>query len=150
MNPIVSGIYQHFPALGHKHFRRFFYAQLISLVGPALAGNSLVQTLVSDKYRGRVMGLYIFLWAGLGTFGSYVVGHMAERLGISVTLISNAAICLLAVLIVRSRILATAREIRVHVHTPEGASEDAALAPEAAPLPNIAPTAISFERQDAS
>jgi MFS family permease len=33
MNSLVSGIYQRFPALSHRHYRGFFYAQLVSLIG---------------------------------------------------------------------------------------------------------------------
>jgi MFS family permease len=113
-----------------------------------VAQNSLVQTLVSDRYRGRVMGLYMFLWAGLGTFGSYVVGQMAEMLhGVSATLAINAVICLGAVLLVRSRIMAAGRQIGPHA---PAVSEEAVESPEVLPLRSASPPAITIEPQDAS
>jgi len=135
-----------------------YFAGMFAIFGIGLglttlhvAQNSLVQTLVSDRYRGRVMGLYMFLWAGLGTFGSYVVGQMAEMLhGVSATLAINAAICLGAVLLVRSRIMAAGRQIAPHAHAPAGVAEQTVEAPEVLPLRSASPPAITLEQQDAS
>ena len=42
--------------------------------------NAVIQSTVSDEYRGRVAGLYILTW-GLFPFGSLSAGFLAERLG---------------------------------------------------------------------
>ena len=42
--------------------------------------NAIIQSAVSDEYRGRVTGLYMLTW-GLFPFGSLVAGFLAERLG---------------------------------------------------------------------
>ena len=42
--------------------------------------NAIIQSTVSDEYRGRVTGLYMLTW-GLFPFGSLVAGFLAERLG---------------------------------------------------------------------
>ena len=42
--------------------------------------NAVIQSTVSDEYRGRVAGLYILTW-GLFPFGSLGAGYLAERLG---------------------------------------------------------------------
>lgn len=76
-----------------------------------VSGNALVQSLVGDEYRGRVMGLYMFLYVGFGPFGNYFIGHMAEWLGLSLPLFINAAICLAAVLLVSGRILGCREEL---------------------------------------
>ena len=70
-----------------------------------VAGNSLVQTLVPDEYRGRIMGLYAFLFIGLAPLGSILVGTVAHWLGSTVALIINASVCLIAILLLRSSVL---------------------------------------------
>ena len=42
--------------------------------------SAVIQSTVSDEYRGRVAGLYILTW-GLFPFGSLGAGLLAERLG---------------------------------------------------------------------
>jgi predicted MFS family arabinose efflux permease len=56
--------------------------------------NALVQTLVSDEYRGRVMSLYTLTFFGLTTIGSPLAGQAAELVGESVVVISSAVILL--------------------------------------------------------
>jgi len=48
--------------------------------------NTLVQTLVDDDKRGRVMSIYMMAFIGMGTFGSLLVGAMASKLGAPVTI----------------------------------------------------------------
>ena len=43
--------------------------------------NSLVQTLVPDKLRGRVMGVYTLTFFGLLPVGSLLMGMLAEHFG---------------------------------------------------------------------
>ena len=42
--------------------------------------NAIIQSTVSDEYRGRVTGLYMLTW-GLFPFGSLIAGFLAEQLG---------------------------------------------------------------------
>ena len=63
----------------------------LSLVLLALAGcamilnnaltNTLLQTLVPDELRGRVMGFYSFVFVGLAPLGALQAGTLAERYG---------------------------------------------------------------------
>jgi MFS family permease len=69
---------------------RHFEAALIllSLVGLAqivfLAScNTTLQLVVPDRMRGRIMGLYAFVLAGVTPLGSLLVGTIAEWLGVS-------------------------------------------------------------------
>jgi MFS family permease len=54
--------------------------------------NSLVQTLVEDELRGRVMGLYTLTFFGMAPLGSMLVGFTASRLSEPVTLMITAGI----------------------------------------------------------
>lgn len=57
----------------------------------ATQNGTLVQTIVADAYRGRVMALYSLLW-GLTPIGGLEAGELASRLGLRATLTINGAI----------------------------------------------------------
>jgi predicted MFS family arabinose efflux permease len=61
------------------------------------ASNTLVQLGVEDAFRGRVMSLYTLMQQGTATFGSLVLGVVAERYGTPLALAGGAALCLAAV-----------------------------------------------------
>ncbi len=54
---------------------------------------TLIQSLVDDSKRGRVMSLFQVCWAGLVPFGSMVMGLLAEPLGTPATLVGSASVC---------------------------------------------------------
>jgi MFS family permease len=54
--------------------------------------NTLLQTRVSDEYRGRVMGLYTITFFGFAPFGNLLIGYLGERLGLGIAMASF-AIC---------------------------------------------------------
>ena len=45
------------------------------------ASNTILQTMVEDDMRGRVMALYFVALQGLGPFGSLLSGSLASRIG---------------------------------------------------------------------
>ncbi len=47
------------------------------------SGNTVIQTLVEDDKRGRVMALFSFALLGTAPFGSLWMGWLAQRLGLS-------------------------------------------------------------------
>jgi len=61
------------------------------------ASNTLVQLNVDDTHRGRVMSLYTLMHQGTATFGSLVLGLIADQAGTPVALLSGALLCLVAV-----------------------------------------------------
>ncbi len=62
--------------------------------------NSLVQTLVPDNLRGRVMGIYTLTFFGLLPIGSLLMGTLAEHFGESeAILVSSVVTFVIAVLI---------------------------------------------------
>jgi membrane associated rhomboid family serine protease len=46
--------------------------------------NTTLQLVTPDALRGRVMGLYALVFAGMTPFGSLLVGAIAEHLGVQV------------------------------------------------------------------
>jgi MFS family permease len=57
--------------------------------------NTLLQTNVDDKMRGRVMGLYTLTFFGFAPFGNLAIGTLAERWEMSLTLLLSAACALI-------------------------------------------------------
>ena len=51
-----------------------------------------IQLRAPDELRGRVMGLYTWVWGGAFPFGSFVVGTVSERHGVSAALLLNGAL----------------------------------------------------------
>ena len=59
------------------------------------AGNTIVQTIVEDDKRGRVMSLYTMSFLGITPFGSLLGGSLADRIGATPTLIIAGSACIL-------------------------------------------------------
>ena len=59
------------------------------------ATNTLIQSMVPDQLRGRVMSLYSMMFLGMSPFGSLLAGALADRIGAPVTMaIGGLASCL--------------------------------------------------------
>ena len=115
------------------------FAVGLGLVTLHTSSNALIQSIVPDHIRGRIMGLYSFLFIGMMPFGNFFIGSTAHYAGAQVThvikflidilrlgkfvsgplpeisgsrvaLVINAMVCLVAVLLLRRRIL-TARQV---------------------------------------
>jgi len=69
---------------------------LIWIVG---ATNTLLQTIVEDDKRARVMSLYTIAFIGMVPFGSLLAGTLAKYLGVSYALLVNALTCLAGTLV---------------------------------------------------
>jgi MFS family permease len=54
--------------------------------------NALVQTLVSDELRGRVMGVYTVSFFGLMPVGALIMGTLAEHFGSVAAIITGGLI----------------------------------------------------------
>jgi len=55
------------------------------------ASNTIIQTLVDEDKRGRVMSYYTMAFMGMAPFGSLLAGTMAHAIGAPVTVIVNGA-----------------------------------------------------------
>jgi MFS family permease len=59
------------------------------------SSNTIVQTIVDDDKRGRVMSFFMMAFLGTAPFGSLLAGSMAERFGAPRTLLFGGACCLI-------------------------------------------------------
>lgn len=57
--------------------------------------NTLLQTIVDEDKRGRVMSFYVMAFIGTAPFGSLLAGSVAERLGAPTTLILGGIGCII-------------------------------------------------------
>jgi MFS family permease len=73
------------------------------------SGNTLLQTIVDEDKRGRVMSFYTMAFFGTAPLGSLMAGALAERIGASATLFLGGLVCLGAAAIF-SRALPRLRE----------------------------------------
>lgn len=75
---------------------------LLALAGCAMIvnnalTNTLLQTLVPDHLRGRVMGFYSFVFVGMAPLGAFQAGVFAERIGTPWAVAAGGLVCALAV-----------------------------------------------------
>lgn len=65
--------------------------------------NTLVQSAISDRFRGRVMSLYVLMFLGPLPFGNLLAGRLAEALGVIPTMRLGAGISLGISLVILAR-----------------------------------------------
>ena len=86
---------------------------LLSLIALALVGwgsvtamaitNTLLQTIVSDEFRGRVMSVFMFTFAGILPFGNLFSGALAHIWGVAQAIATGGVICGIAFVIINMR-----------------------------------------------
>lgn len=69
-----------------------------SILVISVAVNIILQTIVDDDKRGRVMSLYTAAFLGVVPFGGLIAGVLADHLGVTNTLLAGGIICVLAAL----------------------------------------------------
>jgi MFS family permease len=93
--------------------------------------NTVLQTIVDDDKRGRVMSMYAMAYVGMSPFGSLVQGALASRIGVSWTFAVGGAITLCAVAFFAARLPAL-REVIRPIYERMGILEEVASGIEAA------------------
>ncbi|MEO8257445.1 MAG: MFS transporter [Acidobacteriota bacterium] len=58
------------------------------------SSNTVIQTIVDDEKRGRVMGFYMMAFLGTAPFGSLIAGWLSSRIGAEHTLLAGGVCCL--------------------------------------------------------
>ena len=92
------------------------------MISQMASSNTLIQSLVPDRVRGRVMALYTMMFMGMAPFGALLAGAAAERWGAPATLAAGGATALAGALALASRIprlRAEARAMIVALDPPE-------------------------------
>ncbi len=62
------------------------------------ASNTVIQTLVREDMRGRVMAFYAMSFMGMAPFGSLIAGAVAAHVGAPRTVMAGGALCILGAL----------------------------------------------------
>jgi len=82
-------------------FSRYFWlsAALLLPVGFSMmlqmaCSNTLIQAMVPDQLRGRVMAVYSMMFMGMAPFGALLGGALADRLGAPLTVAIGAVACI--------------------------------------------------------
>jgi MFS family permease len=81
--------------------------------------NTLLQTIVDDNKRGRVMSLYSMAFLGMAPFGSLLAGAAAHTIGAPLTVQMGGALCLLAAVLFSRKLTQISRLIKP-VYVPKG------------------------------
>jgi MFS family permease len=79
---------------------RWFWLSFFLLVPAGFAmmlqmssSNTLIQAMVPDRLRGRVMSVYAMMFMGMAPLGSLFAGVAADRLGAPITVAIGGAVC---------------------------------------------------------
>lgn len=62
------------------------------------SSNTLLQTIVDEDKRGRVMSFYSMAFMGMAPIGSLLAGWVAEQIGVGYTLLGCGFICVLSII----------------------------------------------------
>jgi MFS family permease len=76
------------------------------------ASNTIIQTLVDEKMRGRVMSYYTMAFVGMAPFGSLLAGVLAHAIGAPHTVIVSGIACILGGLWFWSRLPRLRKDMR--------------------------------------
>ncbi len=80
-----------------------FYLSIVALlfigwgsVSFFATANSFVQLSVTDDLRGRVVSVYAFVFLGFAPIGNYLIGILADSLGVAEAVFLSSIICIIA------------------------------------------------------
>jgi MFS family permease len=76
------------------------YSMMVALA----SSNTLIQSMVPNTLRGRVMSVYSMMLMGMAPFGGLSAGYAAERIGAPATVAIGGAICLITATVFRLRL----------------------------------------------
>lgn len=100
-------------------FSRLFWLSAVILVGVGASmvvqmasSNTLIQVMVPDELRGRVMALYSMMFMGMAPFGALLAGILAERITAPFTIGIGGAFALIGGAVFASRLPALKIEAR--------------------------------------
>jgi MFS family permease len=80
-----------------------FFAGL-GMITQMAASNTVIQTIVDDDKRGRVMSFYVMSFIGAAPFGSLLAGFLASKIGAPETLLIGGLLCVLGAAVFASRL----------------------------------------------
>ena len=94
------------------------------------ASNTLIQAMIPDRLRGRVMAVYSMMFMGMAPLGALIAGALAAPLGAPATVAMGGAVCIVGGLVFGARLPALrgpARELIVAQQPSAGGPPDDAV-----------------------
>jgi MFS family permease len=88
----------------------FYFSLLImpvigfSTMRQMVSANTLIQSVIPDEYRGRIMALYAITVVGIGPFGSLAAGALAHHYGARLTVVAGGLLYLVAAAAFRAKL----------------------------------------------
>ena len=76
------------------------------------SSNTILQTIVDDDKRGRVMSFYAICFLGMAPFGSLLAGSLAGSIGAPKTLFISGIVCIIAAIIFARQLPSFRNEVR--------------------------------------
>ena len=76
----------------------------MSMITQAASTNTLIQSMVPDTMRGRVMAIYAMMFMGMSPIGALVEGWIAERIGAPHTVMLGGAVCVAGAIVFNVRL----------------------------------------------
>ena len=101
---------------------RYFLLSLVLLVITGLgmmlqmaSSNTLMQTIVDDDKRGRVMSFYTMAFMGTAPFGSLIAGSAAKIIGAPGTILIGGITCIAGALLYARKLPVITKALREHI-----------------------------------
>jgi MFS family permease len=76
----------------------------MSMITQAASTNTLIQSMVPDTMRGRVMAIYAMMFMGMMPIGALVEGWAAERIGAPLTILGGGLVCIAGAIVFNVRL----------------------------------------------
>jgi MFS family permease len=117
MIPVAAGVFG-IGLVGFGFSNRLWLSLLLMLVTGfgmmqgMTASNTIIQTLVPEDKRGRVMSYYTVAFVGMAPFGSLLAGALGHAIGSQRTVMLSGAACIIGSLWFWTRLKAIRKEMR--------------------------------------
>jgi MFS family permease len=100
-------------------FSRYFWLSAVLLIPVGFClmlqmacSNTLIQSMVPDALRGRVMAVYSMMFMGMAPFGALLGGALADRLGAPITVSAGAVASMVGAIVFARQLPAFRGEAR--------------------------------------
>jgi MFS family permease len=90
----------------------FIFLAGLGIMLQTASGNTILQTVVSDEMRGRIMSVFVMAFIGMAPFGSLLAGTLANKIGAPHTLLIGGFCCLVAAAFFARKLPSLAKMIR--------------------------------------
>ena len=90
--------------------RNFWVSMLLltpvgfSMMVQMASSNTLIQSMVPDRLRGRVMAIYSMMFLGMAPFGALLSGVLANLMGAPATVAMGGVVCIIGASVFRSQL----------------------------------------------